>query len=179
MTTKFPGWRFKGSDRRLIHTPEEEAALGEGWSESPVPTDEHARQAFDSAPPAPEPDFIAPLAKFPGWRFHKDGASRIVHSQAEHDALGGDWSEAPTHPEPVTVRTVVTTTERVTDISGQVAGLPGQPHTTVEQDHVAPVVHLDNLSQEVVTGVGAQDLEQADEKNADTKPTKRAASSKK
>lgn len=34
---------------------------------------------------------------YPSWRYHKDGDSKIVHSEAEHKALGADWAQSPAH----------------------------------------------------------------------------------
>jgi hypothetical protein len=37
----------------------------------------------------------APKQDYPAWRYKSDGTRHIVNSQAEEDALEGDWSDSP------------------------------------------------------------------------------------
>ena len=36
---------------------------------------------------------MKPFQPYPSWRYHRDGSTKIVHSQAEDDALGPDWAK--------------------------------------------------------------------------------------
>lgn len=95
---KYPSWRYKaGSAPRLIQSPAEDASLGSGWSDSPDP---HALSAEDraiDAQLAEEAIDTAPL-KFPSWRYHRNGDSRLVQSIDEARALGADWADSPEFP---------------------------------------------------------------------------------
>ena len=35
MTIEYPKWKYRGADGVLVHSAEEEAALGDGWADQP------------------------------------------------------------------------------------------------------------------------------------------------
>lgn len=32
---------------------------------------------------------------YPSWRYHKSEPAKIIHSEAEHEALGDEWKQSP------------------------------------------------------------------------------------
>lgn len=108
----YPTWRYHPKKPAVIvHSPTEEDALGDGWSDSPDPkaAENRAKRADAIADGTfvDETPEVKPVP-FPSWRYHKDGRSQIVHSADQDRSLGGEWTDAPapTEPEPVQPREI-------------------------------------------------------------------------
>lgn len=67
----YPKYKYRKDESILIHSKEEEDALGSLWK------DEHEG------------------AEYPKWRYHATQEPRLVHSKDEETALGGGWGDKP------------------------------------------------------------------------------------
>ncbi len=81
---------------REVQTLKDEASAA---YDADTAADEPIRPDADQPPletaPAPEPPAVVAGPAFPKMVFQRDGATCIVQSQAEQDALGARWQETP------------------------------------------------------------------------------------
>lgn len=99
----FPKWVFFPADptrsAQLVQTPADQAALGEGWSETPT--------GLPDLGPAPVSNNVAASGSSSPLEYPKvlyraveggKAEARTVASAGEERALGDGWSETPTAP---------------------------------------------------------------------------------
>lgn len=172
----YPTWRYhRTKPAKIVHSPTEEDALGDGWSDSPDPDAKAKRESrasgiADGTIEPEEAPAVKPLS-FPSWRYHTDGRSQIVHSDDASRALGGEWSDAPAPSEPATVAS--------RDVAGGAFQVRGEnpapkmpingPRATLNSDgrlanwRGEPV---DQATEDIVLGTSPKDSDRRDDSTA-------------
>lgn len=94
---KYPAYRYHATEApRRVESPEDEAALGPGWFDSPAKASGEVPAGAPAPAAAPEaPKVATPKLRYPCYRYHATEQPRRVETPEEEEALGAGWYDSP------------------------------------------------------------------------------------